>query len=157
MLEHLIQYFNLHVLSIDEVEDSHSSTVYKCHLHKGESVFLKIPYTRLKWQRELEAYQILKGHVSTPEMLDYWSDDEASSGAFLLSELKGIPLTTNVSPKVAYEVGVLQATMHDIHLPYTHDLTGIKNEFPSWSHFVERQFYSFAEDVIEVLDERLYT
>src|SRR5699024_1674009 len=30
------------------------------------------------------------------------------------------------------------------------------NEFPNWSDFMERQFYSFAEDVIDVLDERLY-
>ena len=60
MLNRVIKQFGLQVESINEVEDSHSSTVYKCTLTKGQNVFLKIPYTTLKFQRELEAYEILK-------------------------------------------------------------------------------------------------
>lgn len=156
MLNRVLQQFGLHVLSTNEVEDSHSSTVYKCNLLNGESVFIKIPFTQLKRQRELEAYEILKGKVSIPEMLDYWSGDEECPGAFLLSELEGIPLTSKASPTVAFQVGVLHATMHKIQPSTVTELTGIQNEFPNWSNFVERQFYSFAEDVREVLDERFY-
>lgn len=156
MLNQVIQQFELNVLSINEVEDSHSSTVYKCNLLNGENIFLKIPYTRLKYQRELEAYEILKDRVSIPKMLDYWSGDVECPGAFLLSELKGQPLTNKDLPTVAFQVGVLHASMHQIQPPTTLQLTGIQNEFPDWSDFVERQFYSFAEDVKEVLDESLY-
>ncbi|MEI3613752.1 aminoglycoside phosphotransferase family protein [Pseudogracilibacillus sp. SO30301A] len=156
MLNRVIQQFELNVLSINGVEDSHSSTVYKCKLRNRKNVYLKIPYTKLKYQRELEAYEILKDRVSIPKMLDYWSGDEVSPGAFLLSELKGKPLTNKAIPTVAFQVGILHASMHQIQPPTTMKLTGIQNEFSEWSNFVERQFYSFAEDVKEVLDENLY-
>ncbi len=155
MLNRVLEKFRLPIESVNEVADSHSSTVYKCTLFNGENVFLKIPYSKLKYQRELEAYEILKGKVAIPEMLDYWSGDEVCTGAFVLSELKGKPLHSDASPSVAYQVGVLQASMHSIEPP-TQELTGIQNEFPNWSSFVQRQFYSFAEDVKDVLDERLY-
>ena len=156
MLNRVLQQFGLHVHSINEVEDSHSSTVYKCQLVNREKVYLKIPYSKLKFQRELEAYEILKGNVAIPEMLDYWYGDEESTGAFLLSELKGEPLTSKASPPVAYQVGVLHAQMHEIKPPAGQILTGIENEFPNWSNFIEKQFYSFAEDVKEILDAYLY-
>ena len=156
MLDRVIQQFGLQRQSMNEVEDSHSSTVYRCTLSKGENVFLKIPYTKLKFQRELEAYEILKGKVATPELLDYWPGDEECPGAFLLSELKGEPLTTRNSPAIAFHVGILQAEMHNIHPPAEKELTGIQNEFANWSDFIEKQFYSFAEDVKEVLDPQLY-
>ncbi len=155
MLNQVIQQFKLDVLSINEVEDSHSSTVYKINLLNGEKVFLKIPYSKLKWQRELEAYEVLIDRVSIPKMLDHWSGNEECPGAFLLSELKGVPLTNKVAPIVAFQVGVLHASMHKIQPPAI-ELTGIQDEFLDWSNFVERQFYSFAEDVKEVLDPSLY-
>jgi aminoglycoside phosphotransferase len=156
MLKRVIEQFGLNVQSMSEVDDSHSSTVYKCTLPNGENVFLKIPFTKLKFQRELEAYEILAGRVSIPEMLDYWSGDEECPGAFLLSELRGKPLTSKTTSIVAFQVGVLHAQMHTIRPPEERVLTGIQNEFPNWSNFIERQFYSFAEDVGDVLDERLY-
>lgn len=156
MLNRVIEQFGLQVLTISEVEDSHSSTVYKCNLLNGENVFLKIPYTKLKCQRELEAYEILQGSVSIPELLDYWSGDDECPGAFLLSELKGSPLTSKASPTVAFQVGVLHASMHAIQPPVMQVLSGIQNEFPNWSNFIEQHFYSFAEDVKTVLDESLY-
>ncbi|PGS49938.1 aminoglycoside phosphotransferase family protein [Bacillus sp. AFS041924] len=156
MLNRVIQQFGLQIIAINEVEDSFSSTVYKCTLSNSENVFLKIPYSKLKCQRELEAYEILKGSVSIPVMLDYWSGDEECVGAFLLSELKGSPLSSKASPTVAYQVGVFHAKMHSTRPPANKVLTGIKNEFPNWSNFVEHQFYSFAEDVKDILDKQLY-
>ncbi|QCR31170.1 phosphotransferase family protein [Lysinibacillus sp. SGAir0095] len=156
MLSRVIDHFRLQVISMNEVEDSHSSTVYRFTLLNGEDVFLKIPYSRLKYQREFEAYEILKGRVAIPELLDCWSGDEECPGAFILSELKGKPLTTDASPTVAFQVGVLQATMHNIQPPENQVLAGIQNEFPNWSKFIEKQFYSFAEDVKEVVEDNLY-
>lgn len=153
MLQHIIEQFGLQVKSVHEVEDSHSSTVFKCRLPHDETVFIKIPYTKLKFRRELEAYEILKGNIAIPELLDYWPGDAACHGAFLLSELKGKPLTPADPPAVAFEAGVLHASMHAIQPPAA--LSSIQNEFPKWHHFIEKQFYSFAEDVREVLDENL--
>lgn len=155
MVNQVIQKFELNVSSINEVEDSHSSTVYKISLRHGENVFVKIPYTKLKFQRELEAYEILKDRVSIPKMLDYWTGNEECPGVFLLSELKGQPLTNKDAPKVAFQVGVLQASMHSIQ-PATTRFSVIQDEFLDWSNFIERQFYSFAENTKEVLDASLY-
>lgn len=156
MLDLVIQQFGLQVISVNEVEDSFSSTVYKCTLSNSENIYLKLPFSKLKYERELEAYQILKGRVSIPFMLDYWSGDAECAGAFLLSELKGIPLTSKAPPIVAHQVGILHAEMHLTRPPANKVLTGIKNEFLNWSNFVEHQFYSFAEDVKDILDEQLY-
>jgi predicted Ser/Thr protein kinase len=156
ILNRVIQQFGLQVLSMNEVEDSHSSTVYKCTLSNGENVYLKIPFSKLKFQRELEAYEILKGSVSIPELMDCWSGDEECPGAFLLSELKGKPLTPKATQTISYQVGILHAEMHSILPPAEKVLTGIKNEYPNWSNFVEQQFYSFAEEVRDILDEQLF-
>ncbi|TYS15398.1 aminoglycoside phosphotransferase family protein [Rossellomorea vietnamensis] len=156
MLTSIIQHFGLEVLSTNEVEDSFSSTVYKCTLFNGENVYLKMPFSKVKFQRELEAYKILNGRVAIPELLDFWRGDEECAGAFLLSELKGKPLTSRVSPSVAYQVGVLHAEMHSVSPPADEELEGIKNEFSNWSQFIEEQFYSFAQDVKGIVDEELY-
>ncbi|MGF2615131.1 aminoglycoside phosphotransferase family protein [Rossellomorea vietnamensis] len=156
MLNSIIQQFGLQVLSTNEVEDSFSSTVYKCTLTNGENVYLKMPFSKVKLQRELEAYKILKGRVAIPELLDFWRGDEECAGAFLLAELKGKPLTSMVSPTVAYQVGVLHAEMHSVSPPEDIELKGIKNEFSNWSQFIEDQFYSFAQDVKDILNEDLY-
>lgn len=156
MLDDILEQFGVQALAIKEVEDSYSSTVYKCELLNGENVYVKIPYTKLKYQRELEAYEILRGNVSIPEMLACWSGNEKCPGAFLLSELKGKPLTPNVSPAVAFQVGELHAAMHNIHPSAKVTPTSIQNEFPNWLNFVETQFNSFAEDVREIIDVHLY-
>ncbi|KAA0549824.1 aminoglycoside phosphotransferase family protein [Bacillus sp. BGMRC 2118] len=156
MLKRVMQQFGLQVHSLHEVEDSHSSTVYKCMLSTGENVYLKIPYTKLKFQRELEAYELLKGKVPIPEMINYWTGDEEYPGAFVLSELKGTPLPSKASLQLAYQVGVVHAELHEIRPASEKEFTGIKNEYPNWSTFIENQFYSFAEDVMDILDEQLY-
>ena len=56
--------------------------------------------------------EILKGSVSIPEMVDCWSGDEECPGAFLLSGLKGKPLTSEASPTVVFQVGVLFPSRH---------------------------------------------
>ncbi|PKG45636.1 MULTISPECIES: aminoglycoside phosphotransferase family protein [unclassified Planococcus (in: firmicutes)] len=156
MLDQVLKQFRLEVVTFNEVEDSFSSTVYKCTLSNGESVFVKIPYTRVKYERELAAYEILAGHVPIPKLLGFWEGDAKCPGALLLSELKGKPLSATASPEIAYQIGTMQASMHQIKPSNKTALGAIQNEFPNWHEFIERQFYSFAEDAKEVLDEDLY-
>lgn len=154
MLNQVIEHFDLHIASIQEADDSHSSTVYRCLLNSGAIVFLKIPFTKIKFLRELEAYHLLKGRIPIPSLLGHWSGDDEIPGAFVLSPLKGQLLTPKDSPSLAYQVGVIHASMHSIDPPG--NLQAVQNEFPGWSEFVEKQFYSFAEDVKEVLDAPLF-
>jgi len=156
MLDQVLKQFRLEVVTVNEVEDSFSSTVYKCTLMNGDTVFVKIPYTRVKYERELAAYEILAGHVSIPKLLDHWAGDDKCPGALLLSELKGKSLSATASPEIAYQIGAMQASMHQIKPSNKTALGAIQNEFPNWHEFIERQFYSFAEDAKEVLDEDLY-
>ncbi|WP_211654165.1 aminoglycoside phosphotransferase family protein [Planococcus alpniumensis] len=156
MLDQVLKQFRLEVVTVNEVEDSFSSTVYRCTLMNGDTVFVKIPYTRVKYERELAAYEILAGYVPIPKLLDYWAGDAKCPGALLLSELKGKPLSATASPEIAYQIGAMQAAMHQIKPSNTTESSAIKNEFDNWHEFIERQFYSFAEDAKEVLDEDLY-
>ncbi|RNF41296.1 aminoglycoside phosphotransferase family protein [Planococcus salinus] len=156
MLDEVLEQLGVQTLAINEVEDSYSSNVYKCKLLNGKNVYVKIPYTKEKYQRELEAYEILKGKVSIPEMLAHWSGNEECPGAFLLSELKGKPLTLQASSAVAFQVGVLHATLHNIQPTAKNESKSIENEFSNWLNFVETQFYNFAEDVREIIDAHLY-
>lgn len=156
MLDDILEHFGVQALAIKEVDDSYSSTVYKCELFNDENVYVKIPYTKLKWQREWEAYEILQGKVSIPVMLDHWAGNAEFPGAFLLSELKGKPLTPQDSPSVAFQVGILHATLHRIQPFAMNGSTSIQNESSNWLNFVETQFYSFAEDVREMIDSDLY-
>lgn len=135
MLNDVLEQFGIQTAAIYEVEDSFSSTVYKCELLNGKNVYVKIPYTKLKYQRELEAYKILEGKVLVPKMLDFWSGNEECPGAFLLSELKGKPLTQKSSPAVAFQVGVLQATLHSIQPAAKTETASIKNESPRKSGY----------------------
>lgn len=156
MLEKIIDYFNLDIRSVEDVKDSFSSSVTACHLADGDIVYIKIPFSSLKLQRELEAYEVLSEHVSTPRLIDYWSGDDQCVGALLLSALNGSPLSTDSTPDTAFQVGMLHAKMHAIHPDESRHVRSIANEFPNWSQFIEHQFYSFAEDVKQVLDPQLY-
>ena len=156
MLEKIIDYFNLDIRSVEDVKDSFSSSVTACHLADGDIVYIKIPFSFLKLQRELEAYEVLSEHVSTPRLIDYWSGDDQCVGALLLSALNGSPLSTDSTPDTAFQVGMLHAKMHAIHPDESRHVRSIANEFPNWSQFIEHQFYSFAEDVKQVLDPQLY-
>ncbi|MEG0385598.1 MAG: aminoglycoside phosphotransferase family protein [Solibacillus sp.] len=151
-MQKIAQQFQLSYTAIEDVQDSHSSTVYKITLRHGEEVYVKIPYTKMKFERELEAYQLLKGRVATPKLLDCWQGDETCPGAFLLSSLKGAPLSVKTAtPRTAYEVGKLHASLHEVVFTEQMEAHAIQNEFENWADFIGRQFYSFAEDAQKVL------
>lgn len=152
----IIKHFGLSTQSISDVADSHSSTVYKVLLLNGETVYIKIPFSKLKFYREIEAYSILEGRISVPRLLDVWEGDDEAVGALLLSELKGEPLRPKVSTSLAYETGVYHASMHSIQPPSGVDIIHIDNEFTHWSEFMDRVFYGFAEDTKKVIEPSLY-
>ena len=142
--------FGLDIAKVLEVEDSHSSEVFKVILASGEIVYVKYPYSKLKYQRELDSFNILNEKVRIPKLLDY------NSETFLLSELKGRPLSKNDPPNISYQVGVLHAKLHNVQPEKDTVYSGIKNEFPHWNTFVEQMFEGFKENVKSAIDKDLY-
>lgn len=143
MIKQIENQFNLNTSKLEDVPESFSSTVYKSTLEDGRATYIKIPYSKLKFTRELAAYQLLDGQVAIPKLLDVWEGDDEVPGAFLLSALKGSPLSSSNSTRLAYNVGVHHAELHTIR---STGIEGIDNEYPDWRAFVDRMFYSFAED-----------
>lgn len=144
-IQQLEKQFHIQIRQVNDVPESFSSTVYRCELMNGEEVFIKIPFSKVKFHRELDAYRVLQGKVAIPELLDVWEGDDESVGALLLSSLPGETLGGMSVEKEAYQVGVYHAQLHEIR-PDPEMYTQIDNEFPNWREFVDRMFYSFAED-----------
>ncbi|MGE1010764.1 phosphotransferase family protein [Bacillus cereus] len=156
MLQQVIHKFKLNVLAVENFPESFSSTVYKIKLIDHRTVYIKIPYSKVKLEREYTVLNRLRNELPVPEMLDYWEGNEDVTGALLLSEIKGVPITEKMDTALAYDIGVHHAMLHAI-IPNEHDFNSpVSNVYGKWSEFIERQFYSFAEDAKEVLDPCLY-
>ncbi|MFJ5768713.1 phosphotransferase family protein [Psychrobacillus sp. NPDC093180] len=155
-LNQIIDKLKLNVLSIEDVPDSFSSTVYKIKQINQQIVYLKIPYSKVKLVREYEALEILSEALSVPRLLAYWEGNDDIPGALLLSAIKGEPLSEKVDEKLAFDIGVNHAKLHQVAPPKNYSYKGISNVYDQWSTFLENQFYSFAEDVKDVIPEALY-
>ena len=155
-LARVIKEMNLHVLSIDDVPESYSSTVYKLGLANRKTVFLKIPYSKEKLIREAESLEALKGAIPVPNIRDYWEGNEEIIGALLLSCVEGEPATKKGDRRLAYDIGVHHAKMHtvvpDVNKEYR-ELSYIQEE---WSTFLDTYFYNFAKDVDGAIPVDLY-
>ncbi|MRX56141.1 phosphotransferase [Bacillus idriensis] len=156
MLQQVIDKFKLNVLTIEDVPQSFSSAVYKIQLIDHRTVYIKIPYSKPKLEREYTVLKRLRHELPVPQMLDYWEGNEDVTGALLLSAINGVPITEKVDTDLAYDIGVHHAILHAI-VPNEQDFKSpVSNVYGQWSEFIERQFYSFAEDVKEVIDPCLY-
>ena len=154
-LNQIIEKFQLNVLSIEDVPDSYSSTVYKIQQINQQIVYLKIPYSKVKLVREYEAIEILSDALPVPTLLGYWEGNDEIPGALLLSEIRGQPISRKVDEILAYDIGIHHAKLHNV-IPQENNLyKGISNVYEQWSAFSEAHFYGFAEDVKEVLPENL--
>ncbi|MET1014463.1 MAG: aminoglycoside phosphotransferase family protein [Paenisporosarcina sp.] len=155
-LKQVIKKFGLNVLSIEDVPESFSSSVYKIKLMDNRTVFIKIPYTKVKLEREYAVLERLQHELPVPQVLNYWEGNEDVTGAFMLSAINGLPIAGKVDVDLAYDIGIHHANFHSIQ-PSEQDFNSpISNEFEQWTKFIKKQFYSFAEDVKEVIDSRLY-
>lgn len=156
LLQQVIDRFKLNVLAVDNVPQSFSSTVYKIRLINHRTVYIKIPYSQAKLELEYTVLKRLRNELPVPELLDYWEGNEEVTGALLLSAINGAPITEKVDTALAYDIGVHHAMLHAI-IPNEQDFkSSVSNVYGQWTAFIKRLFYSFAEDVKEVIDPRLY-
>ncbi|MEH7463581.1 aminoglycoside phosphotransferase family protein [Bacillus thuringiensis] len=155
-LQQVIGKFNLNVLEMEDVPQSFSSAVYKIKLVDQRTVYIKIPYSKVKLEREYTVLERLRDELSVPQVLDYWEGNEDVTGALLLSAINGVLATGMVDAELAYDIGVQHAKLHAI-IPNEQDFSSaVSNVYSQWSEFIQRQFYSFAEDVKEVIEPRLF-
>ncbi|WP_433959395.1 hypothetical protein [Cytobacillus horneckiae] len=89
-IKEAINYFKLNVQSIEGVPESYGSEVYKLTLINKESLYIKIPYSKVKLYREYAVLNQLRKIVRVPEILGFWEGNEEMTGVFLLEDLKGI-------------------------------------------------------------------
>ena len=155
-LQQVIQIFALNVLAIEDVPQSFSSAVYKIKLIDHRIVYIKIPYSKAKLELEYRVLERLRNELPVPQVLDYWEGNLDITGALLLSAINGMPITEKVDVSLAYDIGIHHAKLHSI-VPNEQDFkSSISNVYGHWSEFIQRHFYSFAKDVKEVIDPRLY-
>ncbi|WP_144513901.1 phosphotransferase family protein [Bacillus sp. FJAT-22090] len=150
-LKQIIEKLKLNLLTIDDVPDSFSSTVYKIKLVNQQIVYLKIPYSKIKLVREYEAIKILSDTLPVPKLLAYWEGNDEIPGALLLSAIQGEPLSRIVDEKLAFDIGVNHAKLHNVSPQENITYQGISNVYDQWSTFLETHFYSFAEEVKEAI------
>ena len=155
-LARVIKEMKLHVLSIEDVPESYSSTVYKLGLANQETVFLKIPYSKEKLVREAEALEALKETISVPAIHDYWEGNEEITGALLLSCIQGESVPNKVDKKLAYEIGVNHAKLHTVTPNVNKEYRELSNIYEEWSTFLDTYFYNFAKDVDGSIPVDLY-
>ncbi|PGC63516.1 phosphotransferase [Bacillus toyonensis] len=155
-LQQVLEKFTLNVLTIEDVPQSFSSMVYKIKLIDHRTVYIKIPYSKAKLEREYTVLERLRHKLSVPQVLDYWEGNEDVTGALLLSAINGVPAIGNVDAALAYDIGVQHAKLHAI-IPNEQDFkSSVSNVYGQWSEFIQRHFFSFAEDVKAVIEPRLY-
>lgn len=155
-LQQVLEKFTLNVLTIEDIPQSFSSMVYKIKLIDHRTVYIKIPYSKEKLEREYTVLERLRYELSVPQVLDYWEGNEDVTGALLLSAINGVPATRHVDAALAYDIGVQHAKLHSV-IPNEQDFkSSVSNVYGQWSEFIQQQFYSFAKDVKEVIEPRLY-
>lgn len=113
-LQTVMEHFKLNVKSIENVPESFSSEVYKLGLSNNQNVYIKIPFTKDKLFREYTILKKLESDLPVPRVLDYWIGDETDCGALLLSEIKGVPCTSKVDTRLAYQIGLNHAQLHEV-------------------------------------------
>lgn len=156
LLNGVLNKFKLDVSEVENVPQSFSSTVYKIKLVDQREAYIKIPFNKIKFERELTVLNRLQKHLPVPELMDYWEGNEEVTGAFLLSAINGAPISEKVDSDLAFDIGVHHAKLHSVVLTEGDFDTPVSNEYDQWTAFIKKQFYSFAEDVKEVIDHSLY-
>ncbi|MEC1154264.1 phosphotransferase family protein [Cytobacillus horneckiae] len=158
-MKEAINYFKLNVQSIECVPESYGSEVYKLTLINKESLYIKIPYSKVKLYREYAVLNQLKKIVRVPEILGFWEGNEEMTGAFLLEDLKGVPCNKKISVELAYDIGIHHAKIHSVSMESYGNFTedGFEALKPhDWHAFVRDKFFDFAPSVKEVLSADLY-
>ncbi|UNL83109.1 phosphotransferase enzyme family protein [Priestia koreensis] len=153
----LINHFGLHVTEINSVPESYSSTVYELTLESDERVFLKIPYSKVKLQREYEVLRLLQDQLPIPSLLNYWEGDGENVGALLLSAVQGVPCTNTITEELAHDIGVCHGRLHNVPISLFDGSEAVERYEPStFRAFIKEKFNSFCPYAKELLNPSVF-
>jgi len=140
-----IAHFRLSVRCMVTPMESYSSTVRLLTLASGERVVLKIPYTPLKFVREVTALQDLTD-LPVPRLIDAWAPEGDSSGALLISHLPGDPMQVPAPLGLVRDMGRLLAGLHLHRLPNFGEVTRSPGDAElGWWETMSRRFDLWVE------------
>lgn len=156
-LQNIIERFRLNVLSIEDVPDSYSSTVYKLQLVNKHYVYIKIPYTKEKLKREYDVLTKVHGLIDVPKVLNYWEGNDFTTGAFLLEAIPGVPCSGEINEDLAFNIGISHAKMHAVPVSLLEDENNIEKIEPEqWRAFVVKKLNYFKAYAKKSMSENLF-
>lgn len=156
-VQEAIVHFGLHVTKVESVEESYSSIVRIMTLESGERLVLKIPFIQRKLFRELAALQYLQADLPVPDVVDYWIRDDGAPGALLLSWLPGKVITGQVTPELAFGMGLLLGFLHAHQLEDYGEVFEDLNESPSgWWAMLDQHFQVWQTLCVDIIPPDLF-
>jgi hypothetical protein len=102
--------------------------------------------------------EMLSQVIPVPRVLDFWSGDDFISGALLLSEIQGVPCTGVIDEKLAFQIGVYHAKLHEVKMPgYGVEVIDGFQFFDqnNWRLYIENNFEKLKESCKEILETEL--
>jgi Ser/Thr protein kinase RdoA (MazF antagonist) len=157
LVREAITHFDLQVTNVESVEESYSSMVRILTLESGERVVLKIPFIQRKLFRELAALQYLQANLPVPDVVDYWIRDDGTPGALLLSWLPGKVITGQVTPELAFGMGLLLGNLHTHQLEGYGEVFELLNKSSSgWWTMLDKYFQAWQTLCVDTIPPALF-
>lgn len=152
LIQSAIARFGLAVTAIQPVAESYSSTVRILTLASGNRVVLKIPFSQNKVLREVRMLERLHGQLPVPALIDHYVEKDGV-GALLLSYLPGAPMTADITPSAAFDLGQLLARLHTNPMPaFGDEFESLPSAASDWWAMMDDYFQQWTPLCAQVLE-----
>lgn len=114
LIQQAISKLGLEIQRVVPVSDSFSSSVLSFVTTQGQHLVLKLPWSRVKAEREIRALDLLQDHAFAPNLVD--SLEIEGELILLIQGLGGEPWQESweLPPKTLYHIGLAMAQMHEV-------------------------------------------
>lgn len=163
--EHLIKsYLKLLQINVKEYEkieheEALSSTIFKLTTNNLTSLILKISFDKKRYQREVYFLDLVKNYIPVPKIIKKIDSTQNLCPAILMEYIEGnLILTKSITDDLAYKMGILLASLHEIPATFYGDICENQKLSPSLESglFILKEYFdrSFKE-CINTLDSKL--
>jgi Ser/Thr protein kinase RdoA (MazF antagonist) len=114
LLQQAISKLGLRIQRVVPVSDSFSSSVLSFVTTHGQHLVLKLPWSRVKAEREIRALDLLQNHAFVPNLVDTLEIE--GELILLIQGLGGEPWQESweLPPKSLYDIGLAVAQIHEV-------------------------------------------
>lgn len=140
LLQQAISELGLEIQRVMPVTDSFSSSVLSFVTTKGQHLILKLPWSRVKAEREMHALRLLRDHPFVPNVVDSIEID--GELILVMQGLDGDPWqeSRELSPKSLDAIGLAMAQMHEVTVE---DFSGRA----TWASFLQENAREYGERI----------